>query len=159
TLMTASLAAADAADANHTRHEWGPFAPQPVAAHYPIGGKLTVELDPARWQNAGGGFRTGKTFVRVGGGAAWGGRRGFNFHVVSRDFQEADQLLTGIMTDFGSPTGAVAFGGRGEFEGTMTGAFRRPRVEGSFRGEDLWAWDTLWGDGSAHIVLENNYID
>ncbi len=53
------------------------------------------------------------------------------------------------MTDFGSPTGVVPFGGRGEFDGTMTGQFKRPRVEGTFRGEDLWAWDTLWGDGGA----------
>ena len=67
----------------------------------------------------------------------------------TRDFQEADQLLAGIITDFGSPTSAVPFGGRGEFDGTMTGAFNRPRVEGKFRGEDLWAWDTLWGDGGA----------
>ena len=57
-------------------------------------------------------------------------------------------MLAGIMTDFGSRTGPVAFGGRGEFDGVMTGPFRRPRVEGDFSGADLWAWDTLWGDGT-----------
>ena len=62
------------------------------------------------------------------------------------------------MTDFGARTGAVAFGGRGEFDGGMTGPFRRPRVEGVFSGEDLRAWDTLWGDGSANIVVENSYV-
>ena len=40
----------------------------------------------------------------------------------------------------------------------MTGPFRRPRVEGVFTGEDLRAWDTLWGDGSAQIVVENSYV-
>ena len=35
------------------------------------------------------------------------------FHVTSSDWQESDQLLAGIITDFGSPTGA--------------GAVRRPR--------------------------------
>ena len=34
-----------------------------------------------------------------------------------------------------------------------------PRVEGLFTGEDLRAFDTLWGDGSAQIVVENSYVD
>jgi autotransporter translocation and assembly factor TamB len=40
----------------------------------------------------------------------------------------------------------------------MTGSFRRPRVEGTFSGEDLRAWDTLWGSGSGHIVVEDGYV-
>jgi translocation and assembly module TamB len=40
----------------------------------------------------------------------------------------------------------------------MTGAFRRPRVEGDFTSEDLRAWDTPWGSGSGHVVIENNYV-
>ncbi len=79
--------------------------------------------------------------------------------MTSSDWQESDQVLAGIITDFGSPTGAVEFGGRGEFDGVMTGAFRSPRVEGLFTGEDLRAFDTLWGDGSARIVVENRYVD
>ena len=39
-------------------------------------------------------------------------------------------MLAGMLTDFGARTGPVAFGGRGEFDGSMTGPFRRPRVEG-----------------------------
>ena len=80
------------------------------------------------------------------------------FHVTSSEWQESDQLLAGIMTDFGAPAGPVPFGGRGEFDGVMTGAFRRPRVEGDFTGEDLRAWDTTWGDGGGHIVVENSYV-
>jgi translocation and assembly module TamB len=41
----------------------------------------------------------------------------------------------------------------------MTGAFRRPRVEGVFTGEDLRAFDTLWGAGTARIVVENRYVN
>ena len=41
----------------------------------------------------------------------------------------------------------------------MTGPFRRPRVEGRFSGEDLRAWDTLWGSGAARIVVENGYVN
>ena len=37
------------------------------------------------------------------------------------------------MTDFGAPTGPVAFGGRGEFDGVMLGPFRSPRVEDDHR--------------------------
>jgi hypothetical protein len=159
TLMTASLVTANAADADHTRHEWGPFAPQPLPAHYPVGGQLTFKLDPAQWQVEGGELRTEKSHVRFDGAADFDMRGRFNFHVVSRDFQEADQLLIGIMNDFGSHSSVVAFGGRGEFDGTMTGQFRRPRVEGSFRGDDVWAWDTLWGDASARLVIENDYVD
>jgi len=40
----------------------------------------------------------------------------------------------------------------------LTGAFRRPRVEGDFRGASLRAFDTGWGDGAAHIVVENSYV-
>ena len=40
----------------------------------------------------------------------------------------------------------------------MTGPFRHPRVEGLFSGEDLRAWDTLWGSGDARIVVENAYV-
>ena len=79
--------------------------------------------------------------------------------MTSSDWQESDQVLAGIISDFGSPTGAVEFGGRGEFDGVMTGAFRSPRVEGLFTGEDLRAFDTLWGDGSAQIVVENRYVN
>jgi len=158
-LMTPALDAARAADADHSRHEWGPFAPQPLPQHLPIGGQLSFRVDPGTWEVAGGEFRTERTHVRFDGGADWNARGRFAFHVVSRDYQESYQLLAGIMTDFGSPTGVVPFGGRGEFDGTMTGQFKRPRVEGTFRGEDLWAWDTLWGDGGAKLVVENNYVD
>ena len=42
----------------------------------------------------------------------------------------------------------------------MTGAVPRVRAsKGMFTGEDLRAWDTLWGDGTAHIVVENSYVN
>ena len=66
--------------------------------------------------------------------AAWGEQSRFAFHVMSRDYQESDQILAGILTDFGSRTDAIAFGGRGEFHGVMTGPFRRPRIHSSYRG-------------------------
>ena len=79
------------------------------------------------------------------GTTAYGERSRLPFHVVSGDWQESDQVLVGIIKDFGGSAHAVEFGGRGEFDGVMTGAFRSPRVEGTFAGDDLRAFDTLWG--------------
>ncbi len=62
------------------------------------------------------------------------------------------------MTDFGVRTGPVTFGGRGEFDGVMTGAFRRPLVEGEFRGADLRGFDAVWGAATGHIAIQNSYV-
>ena len=156
--MTPSLAAARAEDPDHALHEWGPFAPMPLATHLPIAGELTYRYDPAQIQLEGGRFASERTHVSFEGSSAWGEQGRIPFHVTSRDWQEGDQLLAGILTDFGSRSGIVAVGGRGEFDGVMTGPFHRPRVEGRMIGQDVRAWDTLWGDGSAHIVVENNYV-
>jgi translocation and assembly module TamB len=158
TLMPASLDAARAADPGHSRHEWGPFAPMPLPAHLPIGARVSYKYGPETIEVSDGQFATSRTHVRFGGASAWGDESAFSFHVTSSDWQESDQVLAGILTDFGARTGPVAFGGRGEFDGAMTGTFRRPRVEGRFSGEDMRAWDTLWGDGSADIVVENSYV-
>ncbi len=157
-VMIASLAAARAADPDHSRHEWGPFAPMPLPEHLPIAGELTYRYDPAQIRLEGGRFATERTVATFQGTTAWGSETRIPFHVTSEDWQEGDQVLAGILSDFGSRTGVVAVGGRGEFDGLMTGSFRRPRVEGLVTGEDLRAWDTLWGDASAHIAIENNYV-
>ena len=159
TTMTASLGDARAADPEHSRHEWGPFAPQPLPRHLPIAGEVTYRYTPGEVIVEYGRFATESTHVAFSGTTAYGDRSRLPFHVTSSDWQESDQVLAGIITDFGSPTGPVAFGGRGEFDGVMTGAFRSPRVEGHFTGEDLRALDTLWGGGSARIVVENSYVD
>jgi hypothetical protein len=159
TPMPASLDIARAADPDHSRHEWGPFVPLPLPPHVPIAGQVAYRYGPDSVDVHGGQFATGKTHVSFDGRTAWGDQSSFRFHVTSADWQESDQVLAGILTDFGSRTGPVAFGGRGEFDGTMTGPFKRPRVEGLFTGEDIRAWDTLWGDGAAHIVVENSYVN
>ncbi len=159
TPMPASLAAARTADAGHSRHEWGPFAPLALPAHLPIAAELSYRFGPEDVAIEQGRFATERTHVTFGGTTAYGARSRLAFHVTSRDWQESDQVLAGIISDFGSPTGVVAFAGRGEFDGVMTGAFRAPRIEGLFTGEDLRAFDTLWGDGSARIVVDNKYVD
>jgi hypothetical protein len=156
--MTASLDAANAADAGHARHEWGPFAPPGLAPHLPIAAGIAFRFDPDQVSIDSGHFATEHTLVAFHGATAWGNSSQLAFHVTSDDWQESDELLVGIMQDFGASAHAVTFGGRGEFDGTMTGAFRSPRIEGMFSGDDLRGFDTLWGGGGAHIVVENNYV-
>lgn len=139
--------------------EWGPFAPVPLPAHVPIAADFAyrftaggIELDPSY-------FATDRTHVAFQGSTAWGEQARFAFHVTSRDWQESDQVLAGLIRDFGSSSDAVvAIGGRGEFDGVMTGPFRRARVEGTFTGEDVRAWDTTWGAASGRIVYEDDYV-
>jgi hypothetical protein len=157
-VMGASLDAVRAADPDHSRHEWGPYLVVPLPAHVPIAGAVTYKYGPKAVELTGGTFATAKTHVSFDGRTDWGEESAFRFHVTSGDWQESDQVLAGLLTDFGAKTGSVAFGGRGEFDGAMTGPFRRPRVEGEFSGEDMRAWDTLWGDGGAHIIVENGYV-
>lgn len=157
-IMAESLDALRAADAGHALHEWGPFTTVPLPPYVPIAADVAYRYDGDTVLAENGHFATGRTAVRFEGQTAWGGDSQFQFHVTSADWQESDQVLSGILTDFGAKTGPVIIGGRGEFDGVMTGPFRRPRVEGRFVGEDMRAWDTLWGDGDAYIVVENNYV-
>ncbi len=158
--MTASLDAARAvsADPDDAGVPSGRSIVQPLAAHVPMRARAAYTYGPEVVDVRDGEFATPKTYVSFGGRTAWGGESSFRFHVTSADWQESDQILAGILTDFGSRTGPVAIGGRGEFDGGMTGPFRQPRVEGLFTGEEMRAWDTVWGDGSAHIVVENSYV-
>lgn len=158
TPMVVTLDQVRANDPNHSRHEWGPFLPTPLAEHLPIAGKVTYAYGPDTVDVSDGEFATEKTYVSFGGHTRWTEDANIAFHVTSADWQESDQVLAGILTNFGSRTGAVPLGGRGAFDGELTGPFRKPRVEGAFMGEDMRAWDTLWGDGTAHIVVENSYV-
>jgi len=137
---------------------WGPFAPRLPIAHVPVGASLSYRFDP-EWVEIGASrFATAKTYVEFQGRTVWGERSEIPFHVTSADWQESDRLLVGIMTAFGSDTGAVEVGGWGEFDGTMTKGFRSPRVEGHFRGTRMRAWDVVWGDGTGDVVIENGYV-
>ncbi len=157
-MTAAALDAARAADRAHGLHEWGPFAPIPLPRHLPVAGELTYRFDPGQVYIEPSRFATQHTDLTFQGSTAWGDRSRLAFHVTSNDWQESDQLLAGLMTDFGAPRRAVAFGGRGEFDGMMTGPFRNPRVEGEFNGDDLRGFDTLWGAGDAHLLVENDYV-
>jgi hypothetical protein len=158
-MMPPVLTDGEQASGEHdTQYEWGPFSPAPLPTHLPMAGELTYAFGPDAVTIAPSRFSTSRTHVTFEGTTAYGDASRLAFHVTSADWQESDQLLAGIMTDFGASTGPVAFGGRGEFDGVMSGAFRRPRVEGDFTGERLLGFDTIWGDAAGHVVVQNSYV-
>jgi hypothetical protein len=138
---------------------WGPFNPDPrILGEIPIGGELHFRLDPEWIEIASSNMATPKTFVAFQGRTAYGERSEIPFHVTSADWQESDRVLASIMTAFGGSTSAVLVGGSGEFDGVMRLAFRRPRVEGRFRGDGLRAWDVTWGRATGDLVIEDGYV-
>lgn len=127
--------------------------------YVPVGGQLSYTYGPEWIELDRSHLATETSYVSFEGRTAYGERSKIPFDVVSADWQESDRLLAGVLTAFGSPTRAVEIGGRGEFHGVLVDSFSRPRVEGTFRGTDLRAWDVVWGQGSGSIVMENSYLD
>ena len=158
--MTRALRADQIASVDPLPPEFGPFNPQHPLGYVPIAGSIGYTLDPDWITVAPGSWAaTQKTYVSFTGRTAWAERSTMPFHVTSLDWLESDRVLAGIMTAFGAPTGSIDIGGRGEFDGTMLGAFGRPRIEGHFSGDRMRAWDSVWGHGDADLVIENSYVD
>jgi translocation and assembly module TamB len=156
--MTRDLDPAAAAAQAALPPEAGPFNPRSPLGYVPVAGHVVYALDPA-WIVLGESWvATPKTYVDFRGRTAYGEQSQIPFHVTSLDWLESDRVLAGIMTAFGSPAGAVPIGGSGEFDGVMTLGFSKPRIEGSFKGVNMRAWDTLWGEGTATVVIENSYV-
>ncbi len=149
---------ADAAAAARRRaEEIGPFSPHNAVAPVPIAGQVTYVYDGADIRFAPSTFATPETFVAFDGRTAWGQNSRLPFHVSSTNWQESHRFLTGIMTMVGSPTAAVPLDGVGEFDGVMLGALGNPRVEGTFAGQAMRAWNVTWGALRGEAVIENSY--
>jgi hypothetical protein len=155
---TLARAALDAADAE-IGPEAGPFNRQLPLGYVPVAGEITYQLGPEWIALDRSWVSTRRTFVEFDGRTAYGERSEIPFHVTSADWEESDRLLAGIMTAFGSPTSAVPVGGYGEFDGVMRKSFARPRVEGTFDGGAMRAWNVRWGRGRAKVAVENGYAE
>ena len=138
---------------------WGPFDNTLAAEPVPVDATITytfdadgVVLSPSR-------FATPSTFVEFEGRTAYGDNSRIPFHVSSSDWQDSDRLLAGLMTAFGSPTNAIPISGYGTFDGVMVNSFTRPRIEGTFAGERMRAFDVDWGAANGAVVIENAYAD
>ncbi|MBA2603271.1 MAG: translocation/assembly module TamB domain-containing protein [Acidobacteria bacterium] len=135
----------------------GPFDPHASLGYLPVTGRIQYTLDPS-WITLGESWvATPRTYVEFQGRTDYGQKSNIPFHVTSLDWQESDRVLAGIMTAFGSPTGAIPIGGYGEFDGVMLESFAHPRIEGTFSGGAMRAWNVVWGDATANVVIENSY--
>jgi hypothetical protein len=155
--MTRELPADRVAEQAAMRPEAGPFNPRAPLGHLPVAGRIVYRLDPEWITLDRSWVATPKTYVEFDGRTAYGERSRIPFHVTSLDWQESDRVLAGIMTAFGASTGAIPIGGYGGFDGVMLNAFTRPRIEGTFTGHQMRAWDVVWGDSRAEFVVENSY--
>lgn len=131
----------------------------PFGPHLPIAGQVTYRYDRDWVEFSDGRFSTPATDVTFSGRTGWGRDSHIPFHVLSTDLQESDRVLAGMMTAFGAPTNAIEVGGSAEFSGTLTESLTRPRVEGTFVGEHMRAFDVDWGTGKAGLVIQNSYVD
>ena len=157
--MTREMPAARLAEELQCEPEAGPFNSLLWIGYVPVAGRIEYQMDPA-WITLGPSrVATPKTYVEFQGQTAYGQRSRIPFHVTSLDWQESDRVLAGIMTTFGSQTGAIPIGGYGEFDGVMLEGFSRPRIEGVFSGDRMRAWNVVWGKGRADVVIQNSYAD
>jgi hypothetical protein len=136
-----------------------PFSNHRPREPVPLGGVLVYGIGP-EWVDIGPSrLATPETYVEFEGRTAYGTNSRFPFHVSSADWQESDRLLAGIMTAFGNPTNAIPVGGFGTFDGVMVNSFRQPRIEGDFAGEQIRAFDVVWGRTRGAVTIENSYAE
>ena len=136
-----------------------PFDSEGAPWRFPVGGDVAFELGPEWIEVAPGRLATPLTAIEFEGRTADGDRSHLPFHVTSLDWQESARLMAAILTAQGSPSNEVAVGGRGELDGVMLGDFSAPRIEASFEGQGVTAWDVAWGMGGGAITVENAYVD
>jgi hypothetical protein len=158
-LQGPQLAADAGADARDRYLEQGPFSQHTPLAPVPVAAEITYAFDPQAIFFEPSRVFTPHTYIAFEGATAYGERSKLPFRLTSRNWQEADRFLAGIMTAFGAPTRAIPIDGVGRFEGVMLGAFRRPRIEGRFIGSEMRAWDVNWGDVDGDFVVENGYVN
>jgi hypothetical protein len=156
--MTRELPADLVSELTSLPEQAGPFNPRVALGYQPLAGRIVYAIDPEWIRLERSWAATERTYVEFEGQTAFGERSRIPFHVTSLDWQESDRLLAGIMTAFGSPTGAVPVGGYGEFDGVLLDAFKRPRIQGKMRSERMRAWDVVWGSGRADLAIENSYV-
>ena len=87
-------------------------------------------------------------------------RRASRFTSRSADWQESDRAARrhpdGVRRAAPTRSRSAA---TARFDGVMLNEFRRPRIEGTFAGEQMRAFDVDWGSVSGTAVIENSYAD
>jgi hypothetical protein len=134
-----------------------PFDKYLPLGRFPIAGRVVYEFDASSFGFTDSWIATPRTYVSFSGSSA-DAETHLPFHVTSHDWQESSRLLSAILTQFTSRTGAIQVGGRGTFDGVMTNSFRAPRIEGKFAGDRIHAWDVTWGPATGDLVIADRYV-
>ena len=124
-----------------------------------FGGGLEYTIEDGWIELTSGRIATPSTHVTFDGRTRFGDESRIPFQVVSTNWQESDRLMSAVMTAVGSPTSPLTIDGAGTFDGVMVGELAAPRIEATFVGEELRAWNVVWGNGTGRIVVENSYLD
>lgn len=133
--------------------------PDLTTTEFQVGGALDYVFEGDGIELTSGHIATPSTHVTFDGHAGGGAETRIPFRATSSDWQEGYRLMTSVMTAVGSPTEPFAVDGAGTFEGVMLGDLTRPRVEATFAGEALRAWNVEWGVGGGGIVVDNGYLE
>jgi hypothetical protein len=153
------LTPAQAAEAAGRAARRGPFLPDLPHEPVPVRGEITYAYGPEWVDLAPSHVATADTYVAFEGRTAYGDRSRIAFHVTSADWQESDRVFAGVLTAFGSRTRVIEVGGFGTFDGVMVNSFRQPRIEGTFAGERMRAFDVVWGAVTGRATIEHAYAD
>jgi hypothetical protein len=138
----------------------GPAAPLAPLIPLPVGADLTFDIGPKTIRLAPGHLATQRTYVELEGETTNDGLNStIPFSVSSADWSESYRVFAQVLTALGSRTTTQNIGGYGTFDGTLHGDLRRPRIEGSFAGERMRAWDVEWGSARGRVSIENSYAD
>jgi hypothetical protein len=162
TTMTRDLPSAapdDVADLEVAPAPQEPFSNHTPREPVPIRADVTYSFDPEWVEFGRSRIATPTTYVELGGRTAYLERSRIPFHVTSSDWQESDRLFAGVLTALGSRTNAIPIGGYGTFDGVALNSLRRPRIEGTFQGEQMRAFDLVWGSVTGDAIIENSYAD
>lgn len=135
-----------------------PFVPDRPLEPQATGGVVRYRMTPTTVAFEESWAATPETHLRFSGEMGWRDDANIPFRVASTDWQASDRLLAGVLTAFGSRTHAIEIGGRGVFEGVLTQWFSQPHIQGHLQADGIRAWDVLWGEGRADLVIENSYV-
>ena len=133
--------------------------PDLTTREFSFGGGVGYTIEDGWIELMSGHIGTPSTHVTFDGRTRSGADSRIPFRVASTNWQESARLMSAVMTAAGSPTNSFAVDGAGTFTGVMIGDLAAPRVEATFVGLDLRAWNVAWGDGTGQIVVENSYLN
>ena len=146
-----------------SRVGWGyaerPFSPEGAPWQFPLGGEIYMNFGPERIDVSSSWIATPLTAVTFDGWTQWGNESHIPFEVKSADWQESDRLMVAFMTAFNRETGELDVAGYGDLSGVMSGDFLSPRIDATFDGDDVYAWNVDWGHGSGELIVEEGFLD